>query len=106
LLPLQRGQQIDGKLLDRSGDFQGLDPEILLPGLAEDLLPEKRKALGYQKDVGHILGFPPAQGAELVRKDVPPVVDAGIKSRLLKIAVAKRHMTSRGNARDPIFMGS
>ena len=74
------------------GKFQRFDPEILLPGFAENLRPGKRKTFCHEEDVGHVLGFAPAQGAQLVGQDIPPVVDAGKNGRFLKIAVVKRHV--------------
>ena len=95
LLPLHCGQEIDGELLNQPGNFQGIDPEILLAGFTENLRPGKGKAPGDGEDIGQVFRLPPTQGTELVRKDIPPVVDAGIKMRLLKIAIVKRHIMSQ-----------
>ena len=92
LRPFHGLQQLHGKLLDHSGNFEGFDPEILLSGFAENIRPGKGKAPGDGEDIGHVLRFPPAQGTQFVRQDVPPVVDAGIKRRFLKIAIMKRHI--------------
>jgi hypothetical protein len=90
--PLYRPQQIDWKFVNDSGNFQGFDPEILLPGFGEDLRPGKRKTFCHEENVGHVLGFAPAEGAQFVGQDIPPVVDAGKERPFLKIAVVKRHV--------------
>ena len=66
LHPFHGLQQLHGKLLDHSGNFEGFDPEILLSGFAENIRPGKGKTPGDGEDIGYVLRFPPAQGAELV----------------------------------------
>ena len=90
--PSNRFQQIDWEFLNYFGKFQRFDPEILLPGFAENLRPGKRKTFCREENVGHVLGFAPAQGAQLIGQDIPPVIDARVKRRFPKISVVKRHI--------------
>lgn len=92
LNPFYRPQQIDWEFVNYSRNLEGFDPEIFLPGFAEDLRPGKLKAFCQEENVGHVLGFASAQGAQLVREDISPVVDAGKERRFLKITVVKRHV--------------
>jgi len=92
LHPFNRFQQIDWEFLNYFGKFQRFDPEILLPGFAENLRPGKRKTFCREENVGHVLGFAPAQGAQLIGQDIPPVIDAGVKRHFPKISVVKRHI--------------
>ena len=92
LHPFNLFQQIDREIVNYFGKFQRFDPEILLPGFAENLRPGKRKTFCREENVGHVLGLAPAQGAQLVGQDIPPVIDAREKRPCPKISVVKRHV--------------
>src|SRR3989339_1337 len=80
-------QKLGRKFMNYSRYLNGIYPEVLLAGLAENLGPGKCKAPGDEENVSHVLRLPPGEGAEFVRQNIPPVIYPWIKRCLLKLAV-------------------